>query len=93
MSHICICSLLEFSINQIQKIKFAESKYGKVVETANVIRCLAPAAIIQQFKQYCVENDEVPLGKWCISLTSLVLLQQVPTLSRLDILQSTYLSK
>lgn len=51
----------------IKDLPFGERKLrlsnGKVVETPNVIRCMAPAAIIQQFKQYCVENDEVPLGK------------------------------
>ena len=65
----------------IKDLPFGERKLrlsnGKVVETPNVIRCLAPAAIIQQFKQYCVENDEVPLGKWCISLTSLVPLKSI----------------
>jgi hypothetical protein len=60
----------------IKDLPFGERKLrlsnGKVVETPKVIRCLAPAAIIQQFKQYCVENDEVPLGIWCISFISLV---------------------
>lgn len=55
----------------IKDLPFGERKLrlsnGKVVETPNVIRCMAPAAIIQQFKQYCLENDEVPLGKYCIA--------------------------
>jgi hypothetical protein len=61
-------SFLDFitSSNIIKDLPFGERKLrlsnGKVVETPNVIRCMAPAAIIQQFKQYCVENDEVPLG-------------------------------
>lgn len=50
----------------IKDLPFGERKLrlsiGKVVETPNVIRCMDPAAIIQQFKQYCAENDDVPLG-------------------------------
>ncbi|CAC5403616.1 unnamed protein product [Mytilus coruscus] len=37
---------------------------GKITETHNVIKCMAPAAIIQQFKQYCAENEEIPLGEF-----------------------------
>ena len=35
----------------------------QVLETPNVIRCMAPHAIIEQYKQYCVEMDIEPLGK------------------------------
>ncbi|XP_052075888.1 uncharacterized protein LOC127713978 [Mytilus californianus] len=42
-----------------RKLKLAD---GRSVDTPNVIRCMAPAAIIDQFKQYCSENEVTPLG-------------------------------
>ncbi|CAC5385451.1 unnamed protein product [Mytilus coruscus] len=30
---------------------------GKIIPTPNVIRCIAPAAIVMQYDQYCEEND------------------------------------
>ncbi|XP_071150590.1 uncharacterized protein [Mytilus edulis] len=61
-------SFLDFitSSHIIKDLPFGERKMrlssGKIIETPNVIRCMAPAAIIQQFKQYCAENEEIPLG-------------------------------
>ncbi|XP_063427080.1 uncharacterized protein LOC134710627 [Mytilus trossulus] len=42
-----------------RKLKLAD---GRSVDTPNVIRCMAPAAIIDQFKLYCSENEVTPLG-------------------------------
>ena len=36
---------------------------GRKIETPNVIRCMGSSAIIEQFKQYCRENDTTPLGR------------------------------
>jgi hypothetical protein len=77
-------SFLDFitSSHIIKDLPFGERKSrlsnGKVVETPDVIRCMAPAAR----KPVIFFSSKVA-----------ILLQQVPTLSRLDILQSTYLSK
>ena len=50
----------------VKDLPFGERKIktsnGKIVETPNVIRCMAPQAIINQYQQYCTEQDIEPLG-------------------------------
>ncbi|CAG2256851.1 unnamed protein product [Mytilus edulis] len=66
-THTSLILFLDFitSSHIIKDLPFGERKMrlssGKIIETPNVIRCMAPAAIIQQFKQYCAENEEIPL--------------------------------
>ena len=64
-------SFLEYitSSHIIKDIPFGQQKLklsnGTTLETPSVIRCMAPNAIIEQYKQYCRENEIEPLGK-CI---------------------------
>ena len=61
--------LLDFitSSHIVKDLPFGEKKMkledGSTITMPNVIRCMGPAAIIEQFKTYCSENDLAPLGK------------------------------
>ena len=62
-------SFLEYitSSHIIKDLPFGQQKLklsnGTTIETPNVIRSMAPNAIIEQYKQYCRENKIEPLGK------------------------------
>ncbi|XP_071126479.1 uncharacterized protein [Mytilus edulis] len=68
MDHAKLDSFLDFitSSHVIKDLPFGERKLklqdGKKIETPNIIRCMGPAAIVDQYKQYCKENDFNPLG-------------------------------
>lgn len=54
----------------IKDLPFGQRKLntsdGKMIDTPNIIRSMAPQAIIDQYKQYCEELDIEPLGKFLI---------------------------
>ncbi|XP_063412770.1 uncharacterized protein LOC134695447 [Mytilus trossulus] len=68
MDHAKLDSFLDFitSSHVIKDLPFGERKLklqdGKKIKTLNIIRCMGPAAIFDQYKQYCKENDFHPLG-------------------------------
>ncbi|CAC5407824.1 unnamed protein product [Mytilus coruscus] len=71
------------SSNIIQDMPFGEKTMklstGKVIPTPNVIRCIAPAAIVRQYDQYCDENSIDPLGGRAFAdLNSVVSQLQIP---------------
>ncbi|CAC5355083.1 unnamed protein product [Mytilus coruscus] len=78
-------SFIDFitSCNIIQDMPFGEKTMklstGKVIPTPNVIRCIAPAAIVRQYDQYCDENSIDPLGGRAFAdLNSVVSQLQIP---------------
>ncbi|CAC5368627.1 unnamed protein product [Mytilus coruscus] len=68
MDHAKLDSFMDFitSSHVIKDLPFGERKLklqdDKKIETPNIIRCMGPAAIVDQYKQYCKENDFNPLG-------------------------------
>jgi len=39
-----------------------QSSKGKLIETPNIIKCMAPQGIIDQYKVYCTKRAIEPLG-------------------------------
>lgn len=40
---------------------------GEIIQTPYVIRCLAPATIVRQYSQLCIEENFEPIGKFYFS--------------------------
>lgn len=66
-------NFLEFitSFHIVKDLPFGQKKIrtskGKIIGTPNIIRCMAPQAIIDQYQQYCREQEIEPLGKYTVS--------------------------
>ena len=44
-------------------LQYLRLSSGEVLETPNVIRCMIPQRIVQQYKQFCAESDFEPFGE------------------------------
>ena len=70
MDPLKLSSFLDFitSSHIIKDLPFGEKRLklssGEVMDVPNIIRCMGPAAIIQQYKVYCEEKNIECLGKY-----------------------------
>ena len=54
------------SSHVIQDLPFGQQYLrlsGKVLQTPNVIRAMIPSRLVEQYQQYCKENDFKPFGR------------------------------